>query len=557
MTREEQAKKEIGSTAISRGVAWFLTIAYVTIIFGVVVVEYSRAVWQRHQGVEPQTDHIHAVWTGLGQELESAWSEAPTWIERALAPNRELLRRISTYENALDDRSWIVLATKSPVQVLMAHLGVGNEKAAIGRDGWLFYKPDITHATGRGFLEPTQLLQRSREHHAPQPDPVLGIVHFRDELAALDMELVVVPTPVKPTVSPHKLSRRAAPQQAVNNQSHETFLERLAAEGVRVWNPVPALFDGPDEDVYLLTDTHWRPSEMRRVAERLADDLVRDGLVSGRGEVAYGLEPVRIEHYGDIRVMLGLPDESSLFPAESVEVERVLEEDGAPWENRTGGEVLLLGDSFTNIYAFEEMKWGDAAGFAEHLSHALAMPVERISRNDAGSYATREMLAADRARGRDRLDGKRVVVWQFATRELSQGDWRLVSLPELGESRAVDPERIAEAVEVVGTVDSVSNAPHRDATYADFIMKFYVTGLERADGEPHGEGDGILHVRAMRNREILPVAEFRADTRIRARIVDWESVEDRYGAIKSGSLDDTMLELEKDYFYAEMLEPKP
>jgi hypothetical protein len=35
------------------------------------------------------------------------------------------------------------------------------------------------------------------------------------------------------------------------------------------------------------------------------------------------------------------------------------------------------------------------------------------------------MLAREVATGSDRLAGKRVVIWQFAARELVFGDWRL------------------------------------------------------------------------------------------------------------------------------------
>jgi len=100
---------------------------------------------------------------------------------------------------------------------------------------------------------------------------------------------------------------------------------------------------------------------------------------------------------------------------------------------------LLLGDSFTNIYAVRSafaqsedgvpLDWGESAGLAEQLSHHLGRPVDRIARNAGGSHSTRRDLARDLARGGDRLDGVRVVVWQFAVRELSHGDWPVIPLP--------------------------------------------------------------------------------------------------------------------------------
>jgi len=47
-----------------------------------------------------------------------------------------------------------------------------------------------------------------------------------------------------------------------------------------------------------------------------------------------------------------------------------------------------------------------------------------IAQNDSGAFATRQTLARELASGSDRLQGKRVVIWEFASRELSVGDWK-------------------------------------------------------------------------------------------------------------------------------------
>jgi alginate O-acetyltransferase complex protein AlgJ len=51
----------------------------------------------------------------------------------------------------------------------------------------------------------------------------------------------------------------------------------------------------------------------------------------------------------------------------------------------------------------------------------LGRPVDRIVQNDDGAFGTRAMLARS---GPERLSGKRVVIWQFAARELAAGDWK-------------------------------------------------------------------------------------------------------------------------------------
>ena len=66
-------------------------------------------------------------------------------------------------------------------------------------------------------------------------------------------------------------------------------------------------------------------------------------------------------------------------------------------------DVLVLGDSFSNIYALESMAWGTSAGLVEQLSYLLRRPVDRIVQNDDGAFATRAMLQQNP----QRLDGKK------------------------------------------------------------------------------------------------------------------------------------------------------
>ncbi len=87
--------------------------------------------------------------------------------------------------------------------------------------------------------------------------------------------------------------------------------------------------------------------------------------------------------------------------------------------------MLVLGDSFSNIYSAESFGAGTSAGLVEHLSYILQRPIDRLVQNGDGAFATRTLLQEDPSR----LAGKRVVVYQFATRELTIGDWRLLPLP--------------------------------------------------------------------------------------------------------------------------------
>ena len=70
------------------------------------------------------------------------------------------------------------------------------------------------------------------------------------------------------------------------------------------------------------------------------------------------------------------------------------------------------------------MGWGVSAGLGPHLALALGRGVDVIAQNDSGAFATRQVLARELDAGSDRLAGKRVVIWEFASRELAVGDWK-------------------------------------------------------------------------------------------------------------------------------------
>ena len=110
------------------------------------------------------------------------------------------------------------------------------------------------------------------------------------------------------------------------------------------------------------------------------------------------------------------------YPPESVWLRCVVNADGSGWRSSRDADVLVRGDSFSNIYSLESMGWGTSAGFVEQLSYALRRPINRIVQNDDGAFATRAILARDVGR----LKNTRVVVYQFAERELAFGDWKIL-----------------------------------------------------------------------------------------------------------------------------------
>jgi len=260
----------------------------------------------------------------------------------------------------------------------------------------------------------------------PAPDPRPAIAEFKRELEARGVSLVVLPVPVKPGIHPEKMpARYTDADRAVHNPSYERFLDDLRRDGVLVFDPSDALFGlRRGAPTYLDTDTHWRPEAMETIAQALSAFIDVRVSLPAASDPGYRIERVEVRNHGDAARMLDLPASSLLFPLETVWLRTVRERDGSPWRTSRDADVLELGDSFTNIYSLESMGWGTSAGFAEQLSYTLGRPVDRLVQNDEGAFATRAMLQRDPTR----LNGKRLVVYQFAARELSFGDWRRISI---------------------------------------------------------------------------------------------------------------------------------
>jgi len=433
LTREEQAQREMARTAMSGGISHFLFAAFLALIAAVPMLELTRSLrgdatpsWIELRGLPGE---VTSSVTAARVNGEGLWRQ----IVGANNAVRDACRR---FEDALEDASVIGNVSRPYVQLaLTTWFGAGTEGVLPGRAGWLFYARDVHYLTGAGFLEPRVLERRARSSavvgNAIQPDPRGAILAFKRDLDARGISLVVVPTPVKPTVHPEKLSHRYdAGSVHPENPSYRSLVEQLRRDGVLVFDPAEVLTantDRPNGPRYLATDTHWRPEAMQHVALRLAEYLRANVALDALPSAGFVVESREQRKLGDVGVMLDLPEGQTRYPPETVTVRRVLQANGTVWRSSPSADVLLLGDSFSNIYALSSLGWGDGAGLVEQLSYELQRPLDRITQNDEGAYATRVAL---RRAGGARLAGKRLVIYQFAARELAFGDWRLVALPQ-------------------------------------------------------------------------------------------------------------------------------
>ncbi len=479
-------------------------------------------------------------------------------------PHSEDLKRVErTLENESLVSQWLLPRMQYLLTVL---LGAGNEQVYLGHDPWLFYRADVDHVIGPPFLDPIRMKHRLQASHL-QADPIQAIVDFRNQLATRGIDLVLLPVSVKPSVEGEMLAEsnanRAQASGVLPNPSFNEFKARLEREKVRVFDPAPFLMErGKNGPLYLETDTHWRPDTMQFVAERLADFLQ---LPPAEASTVPSIIEKEIVARGDIAAMLKLSRNDKFFPPEKVTIRQVVT-GNALWRPNKEADVLLLGDSFSNIFSFEAMGWGESAGFAEHLSVALRRPIDCILRNSDAAFATREILSNELARGRDRLAGKKLVIWEFAARELSFGNWKLLDL-KLGEAK---PSRFLslkprEEITVSGTVESVSPVPRPGTVpYKDHIEALHLVDIVAADSRGEGAADtlrdaashaqAVVYMWSMRDSVWTFAARLRPGDRVKLHLRPWQDVSAQYEKFNRTELDDPALQLEEPVWGEEDIE---
>jgi len=559
-TREDVAEIEVGSTAVGPHLRKLFIGLFLLTILAVPLLQHV---------IELGAGKASLFWPKANAALlipGQAWKELSnpahkTAWAKIQGANARFLRDVKAYEKALEDDSFIAVAAIPPTQVITAKfLGLGNEQVYIGRDGWLFYQPEVSYLTNQGFLSASFLRARSRSGGADdevQPDALKGILHFRDQLAARGIRLLLLPAPVKPMIEPDHLSSRYAPNSGavLQNPSYPAFLKALDSAGVDyldVSNELATKKQLTGRPQFLLADTHWTPEAMELAASRLAEKLRGFAGSSPFAQSQLNRTSEAIAGRGDIAAMLKLPASSRLYPPQTVTIHPVSKPGSLPWAPDAKAEVLVLGDSFSNIYSLEAMGWGKSAGLVEQLAFQLRAPVDAILRNDAAAHATRNLLARDLAQGHDRLAGKKIVVWEFAMRELSVGDWKLIELPpasahapvaDAAAGRFYCPSDGAAPVRITATVASISKFPRPGSVpYKDHIFSVSLTGL-KGPGVPENSC-ALAYLWSMKDNVLTAASGWKPGAHVTLDVRSWNDVAPEHERFNRSEPEDESLQQE-------------
>ena len=264
---------------------------------------------------------------------------------------------------------------------------------------------DAMHVEGR---EGWRFLPAEFRHHLAENIPSTAaeaVIDTADQLRKLGIRLMVVPVPTKLSVYPEKL----AGGLSVQRTGETAFIDTLRKAGVEVID----LFDefvASKEPAFCLRDSHWNGTGLKIAADRITEKIRADILETSKFEAKE--ETIEIE--GD----LGGGKEPVTLTAVS------------PFDKDASraSPVLVIGDS--NALVFHE--GGDMharhSGLSDLLALRLGTSVDLLAVRGSGATAARVSLARRARANPEWMENKRVVIWVFAARELTESSWDKIPL---------------------------------------------------------------------------------------------------------------------------------
>lgn len=263
-----------------------------------------------------------------------------------------------------------------------------------GDEGWLFFGPELRH------------LNRPQGGAGGRSKALGAILDFHTQLTKAGIRLLVVPVPAKASIYPEKLAPGLTPPSQPPFIVDKDFCSLLQSNGVPTLDLTATYLDAKTNGIplYCRTDSHWSPEGIRIAASEIASRIKGE---TGAGNLVVETTPADITLHGDLSSPTDEGEHLTL---------RTITAGGHPIPTPRESPVLLLGDSHNLVFHSGGEMHAEGAGLPDALAAELGMPVDVVAVMGSGATAARRSLA----RRKDNLTGKRVVVWCFSARDLTE-----------------------------------------------------------------------------------------------------------------------------------------
>ena len=202
LSREAEAELALKHTVYTPGARWLLIALFLLTIASVPAIQFAVELRSPRPSGGLATFDLYKAYPAWAK-IRAVRSAADLWHLLPRAADLKAAEKSIESESVVS--AWLLPRVQS---VLTGKLRAGNEQVYLGRDAWLFYRPDVDYITGPPFLDAAQMRHRAHVDRV-QPDPIKAIVDFRNQLAARGIDLIVMPVPMKPGIDANKFSARA------------------------------------------------------------------------------------------------------------------------------------------------------------------------------------------------------------------------------------------------------------------------------------------------------------------------------------------------------------
>lgn len=294
-------------------------------------------------------------------------------------------------------------------------LASSDKMAVVGKDGWLFFTPELRYLAAGPFWGPNAA-KASHVMNKSAADPLPAILDFQKQCAKAGVQLVFAPVPAKAAIYPDKLVPGASPSTRIDTAQAQ-FLSALKAHGVTTVDLTPVFMSyrksHPSTNLYSKVDSHWSGAGVGVAADAIAAVVKRGGWYAKAPKTKMSSSTITATVKGDLPELAGVS-----VPAEQMKLTSV---SGAA-SNRNS-PVVVLGDSHNLVYSIGGDMYASNAGFPEALGARLGIAPDVVAVRGSGATPARVNLM----RRNDNLKGKKVIVWVFTAREFTEGQgWKNV-----------------------------------------------------------------------------------------------------------------------------------
>lgn len=285
-------------------------------------------------------------------------------------------------------------------------LSTKDAHAIQGADKWLFLRQELV-SLSKGPI--------TAESAAPA---ISSIVNYHKALAAENVALIVVPIPTKAEIYPDKLVAGAKSDELA---SHEAgLIAGLKSGGVTVIDLAKAYHTKRQADpstlLYCERDAHWSPAGIAIATDLILAEIKDKSWFGAPKELA---APETIQITGDLMTT----PETQALGVEKISIQRTKE---LVPPTTTTSPALLMGDSHTMVFSTGANAGFhcQGAGILDLLQAKTGTPFLLFANNNGGTDTARRQLALQAVPKPDFWKDKKVVVWCFSLREITEKKWK-------------------------------------------------------------------------------------------------------------------------------------